>query len=783
MSNINESTQPIQKLPLSKKNQEWKENSVDYVISRQHGSFMDGSTRKDKMKVLYELYNGNYSEEDLKYVTNPFNVDDGFPATPQNFNIIRPKVDLLLGEETKRPFNFTVIQTNEEAVGKVQDEAKAQLMQYLVDLLHDTLEEEQTPEEIQKYMNMTFKTVAEETAYNSLNYLKEKLNLTHEFVKGFKDALIGGEEVYYVGVVNGEPILERINPLYCDYDKDPNLDFIEDGDWFLRHMNMTPAAIYDRFYDILEEKDLDNILDIVNERASSKGRASDVNTKSIMYKDRSELGNLLKGDTDDRPHTVNVWHAVWRSFKKIGFLTETDEDGESKTIPVSENYKADEGEDIVWDWVTEIWEGYRIGEDMYIGVQPVEYQHISVDNPNSTILPYTGVQYSNTNSGGKSLVSVMKPLQYMYIVIWYRLELALARHKGKVITMDVTQIPKSMGVDLNRWMHLLASSGVNLINPYEEGWDTPGREGGKPSAFNQFSQIDLSMSNTIVGYIDLMNKIEEMIGELSGVSKQRQGAIEQRELVGNVERAVIQSSHITEPIFWNHNQAKKRALISLLNTTKYAWEQYDKKKLHYIMPDATRIFLDITDEFLYSDYDIFLSDSTKEHQNIEALRTLLQPAMQNGATLLDVADILTNDNLTKIKSTLREVEQRREAAEKQAVEQEQQMAQMQVQAEMEIRTEENRLKEEDSIRKAQTDIEVALIQAAASENEGEVETDDGLDREKLQLQKSKQEDDSRIKRGQLSETVRSQRKAETQRQEEIQIKRKVANKPAASKTK
>nr|DAF05006.1 MAG TPA: hypothetical protein [Crassvirales sp.]DAJ78549.1 MAG TPA: hypothetical protein [Crassvirales sp.] len=30
-----------------------------------------------------------------------------------------------------------------------------------------------------------------------------------------------------------------------------------------------------------------------------------------------------------------------------------------------------------------MWEGYRVGEDLYIGIQPLEYQHISADNLNS----------------------------------------------------------------------------------------------------------------------------------------------------------------------------------------------------------------------------------------------------------------------------------------------------------------------------------------------------------------------------------------------------------------
>lgn len=194
---------------------------------------------------------------------------------------------------------------------------------------------------------------------------------------------------------------------------------------------------------------------------------------------------------------------------------------------------------------------------MYIGIQPIEYQHISADNPNSQKLPYTGVVYNNTNSKPRSLVSMMKPLQYMYIVVWYRLELALSRDKGKVAVMDITQIPKSMNIDVNKWMHYLSALGVAFINPYDEGWDIPGREGGKPSQFNQLSSWDLTMSNVIAEYIQLMQKIEDMVAKLTGITPQRQGQIAASELVSNANTAVNMSYHITEPWFWNHNQVKE----------------------------------------------------------------------------------------------------------------------------------------------------------------------------------------------------------------------------------
>jgi hypothetical protein len=274
---------------------------------------------------------------------------------------------------------------------------------------------------------------------------------------------------------------------------------------------------------------------------------------------------------------LEVHHVVWSSYKKIGFLTYVDEAGKEQVDIVDESYDKDPDEKIEWEWITEIWEGYRIGSDMYFGIQPIEFQHQSLESLNENKIPFTGAVYSNTNSRGKSLLEIMKPLQYMYLVLWYRLDIALARDKGKALVMDITQIPKSMGVTTEKFLHYISSLGVVFFNPYEEGWDVPGREGGKPAGYNQFTSVDLSMSNVIAGYVQLMAKIEDMIGEISGVSRQRQGQIQKDELVGNVQQTIVQSSHITEPIFGKHNQVKRRCLNMVLDTAKYAWAHSNKK--------------------------------------------------------------------------------------------------------------------------------------------------------------------------------------------------------------
>lgn len=693
--NLYNSAFPRQKLPLSKKGKKWQEDCVNYIIGEGNVTYGGNSTSYyGELQTYYNLYNSIFDEKDFKSITNPFKVEDGFPATPHDFNIIRPKVDLLIGEETKRPLNFRVIRTSQQATSEMQEKEKQMILQYIQAAITARMSPEEAqqfqeqlqsgevmpPEQIAKYMDKDYKDIVENTAYHTLTYLREKLDLDNEFIKGWKDGLISGREIYYVGVLNAEPYVERVNPIYFSYDNSPDLEFIEDGSWCCRKMRMPITEVYDRYYDKLEEKDLDKLEEMIG---STPGR---------NLGDRSPVDMGIQLRIYDNPifegagkSLVNVWHCCWKSFKKIFYVTTTDDAGQPQINIVDETYQPVGNEvSVEPDWIVEVWEGYRAGSDLYFGIQPIEYQHVSIDNPNSQKLPYCGAIYSNTNSKPRSLVSILKPLQYMYIVLWYRLELAIARDKGKVVNMDITQIPKSMNISPAKWMHYLSSVGVNFINPYEEGWNIPGREGGKPAQFNQITALDLTMSNVIAEYIQLMDKIEELAGTISGITQQREGAVRSSEMVGNVERSVVQSSHITEPLFWVHNQCKRRVLNMLLNTAKGAWEETGKQKLQYIFDNGERAFLDITPKFYYEDMDVFVSDTSKDLENIQKLQQLIQPAMQNGASLLEAAEILTNDNFNIIKQKLKDMQTRQEQMQQQQQEaeaqQQQQLQQMQNEA-------------------------------------------------------------------------------------------------------
>lgn len=770
---------PIQKLPLREKTKAWKEACVDGIVGREDSNNYGGKGRKETMMTCYGLYNSEYDENDLKYVTDPFNVADGFPARIQNFNIIRPKIDLLIGEESKRPMNIKVIQTNYDAVSKLQDTKKQLLLDYMMKYIGQSTDENgqpMTPPEIEKYMRKNYKSVAEQSAFHAIRYFKEKLNLNNEFLKGWKDALLSSEELYYVGEINGNPFVEQVNPVFCDYDMDPDLEFIEDGDWFLRRMDMSPAILYDRYYNLLKEKDLDAILSYVSEATSNVTKYGD-GGNTIMWKEKFSNKIFDSEYSTSDGNTIPVYHAVWRSYKRVGFVTTVDpETGEETENMVSEDYKPIAGEAIRWEWLPEIWEGYKAGDDVYFGIGPVEYQHVSIDNPTNRKLPYCGAIYSNTNSKAKSLAQIMKPIQYMYIVLWYRLEVALARDKGKILTMDITQIPKGLGISVEQWMHYLGSLGVNFINPHDNGWDIVGREGGRASAYNQITSTDLTMSNVLAEYVQLMMKLEEMLGDICGVTKQRQGSIAQRELVGNVERSVIQSSHTTEPLFWKHNQVKRNVLNMLLDVVKHVASKKEKMALHYVFSDGERIFMELNDDLVYADLDVFCSDSTQESQNIDALKSLLQPAMSAGASLGEAAEVITGENISLIKEKLLEIDARRQANEQAASQQDQEL----MAAQLKLKQEELRIKEEDSIRQSATDLQVAAMSSANNNGEQTDPNDAELAMKKVQSAIDKANGELKIKEAALRESVRKNKRAEQQKDEELAIRRKQASRPTTT---
>lgn len=712
---------PRQKLARSKKDEDWGKENIDYIIrltQAGRGASTNGNRNSfERMRINYDLYNNIINKEDFNYVTNPYGVNEEFPARMENYNIITPKLKLLEGEEIKRPFNFRVVAVNSDAVSQIEEKKKEMLLQYLESQFEQELQAQginiqnptgqvQTPPEIEKYMGYSQADMREETANNLAKYLIKHQNLEYKFNKGFKDGLISASEIYFVGIESNTPVCENVNPLDFDFDKNPDLDFIQDSQWASHTKYCTPSEIIDTYYDDLSENDVD-MLDRGGMGGSMGASILPEGPATgplipVTYSNPN-LGNTMRNGF------IRVTRVEWKSLRKIGFLTYYDDELTSQEKIVDETYKAvkENGETVEWAWINEVWEGTKIGKDIYVRIKPKTVQYRSIDNPSLCKLGYIGTIYNDRNSIPTSIVDLVKHHQYLYNIIMYRLELEIAKAKGKKMVMDIAQIPRSQDIDLEKWMYYFDTLGIAFINSFEEG---KGKFAGQVSAFNQFTSIDMSLSQSVQQYINILIKLEDMVSDLMGVTKQRQGSITSSETVGGVERSVTQSSHITEPLFYVHNEVKKHVLTQLIESAKIAYPA--GKKINFLLDDTQRMFLTVNNEFLNADYGIFVTNSAKEIQALSDLKQLANQAISSGMiTLKEAVTIIQSESISEVKNIIITAEKDKQAEVQQQQQHEQELQQQQAQAAAALQKEkDDRLDQREYI-KGEIDKQKAAIEA------------------------------------------------------------------------
>jgi len=731
------STKPVNKLSAKKKGPEWVKSYAEWILSKANIISSEATSfsisdyedqplnRITRMQLNYDAYNSQFLEREVKYLMNPFGLkedDIELPTIPQNVNIIRPPIDLLIGEKIKRPFRYTIMEVGPEMTSYMEQYKKSMIMQNMVAQIENQVSgeqkfPEQSYEQINRYIHYTTKNIYERAASLLLEKYRKELFLDDKMLECWKDGLIGGELIGYVGDGHTGPEVDRCNPMLCDYERHQDLMYIEDSSWFIRKMFMSLGKILDSFE--LTEKQINKLAEKYD--IGSTG----FNEYDTTYR----FDPIDKVDYNTSGEIIGVYHMCWESLEKIGYVV-SETEGELNIDIVSEDYIPLPGERVEWDWRKSIWECYYIDEDVIAEGRVTDYEKI----------PYIGTLMNNTNTRNISLVELLRPLQAMYIEIVWRLLLTLARDKGKILNVEISSIPKQFGFDTKKWLHWVSFVGVNLMNQNDEGWDlrknTPGMSG-------HLSHSDLSMSPVIREYIQLMDYIESLVGTMSGINKQRQGQVAPSELVGNVERSIIQSGTITEPWFQKMNFFEKRIYNAMLESTQRLL-QGKNETVMLALDDMSRQFLTIPQDYPYKKLGIFISDSNEDMKKLEAVRSLAGPAMQSGATLGEVAELYVSNNIADIMGKLKAIDQKKEEIQKAQSEQAQQIAQMEQESAQKIQAEKSRLEDKKIDVNSYTQIKVAEIRAGSvddSDDEDEDEPGDGMEERKQSFAERKHMDE------------------------------------------
>lgn len=785
---------PPQRLPFSRKNKAWRIKCVDFGDSRtlSHYSPVRGSVKHKK--INYDLLRGVIHMDDLQRLINPENIDATFASDKiTHFPIMNSKLNVLRGEEAKRVFEHKVVVTNPLAISQIEQDKKQELFGRLQQLITDqSLSQEQVDQGLQKlndYMLYEYQDFREVRANCVLNHYEKELNIPLLFNKGFVDAMAVGEEIYQCDIVGGEPVVRKLNPMKLRVYRSGYSDRIEDADMLIYEDYVSPGAIIDEYYEVLTSKDIKYIEELpynngaaVDEMSNIDERFQFVNT-NVMIDDTFEsagiINELFAGvdvDTEtsllpyDSEGNIRVMRMYWKSMRKIKKIKSYDpQTGEETFTFQTEQYQPDQtlGEEEEAFWINEAWEGTKIGDKIYVNMRPRPVQYNRISNPSLCHFGIIGSIYNINEGKPFSLVDMMKPYSYWYDVIHDKLNKLIARNWGKLIEFDAASIPE--GWDVDKWMYFAKHHGIIVKDSFREG--NEGVATGKIYAglnTNSRGSVDAELGTSIQQYTNLLEFIKMEMSEVAGISKQREGQISNRETVGGVERATLQSSHITEWLFTIHDDVKKRVLECLLETAKIAMRGRTKK-FQYILPDHSTKLIDIDgDQFAECDYGLTVDSSDglqKLQQNIEAIAQLaIQSQKTNISTIMK---LYSSCSIAEKERMLEKDEADFMQQQQQQQQQAMQIEQQKTQAAMEQKQMELGMQDQLNQRDNETKILVATIGAAAKqadqqdfikepdntqenrdkllEQMREFDEKIRLDREKFQFEKQKHSEDNKLK--------------------------------------
>jgi hypothetical protein len=683
--------QPLQRLSYSKKTKEWRKENVD--VADKFSFYHNESVRQTlRNKIInLNLYNGIVDVRDLKATVNPHGMEASYiPDNIPHHPVMNAKVDLLVGEEINRRFDYKVLVTNHDAISKKEEDLKGQLKEKMLEYFDKEYSKEELEEkyaELEDFLKYDYQDIRERLATQILQHYSAEQNFPRMFNNGFKDALIMAEEIYQIDIVSDEPELTKLNPLKVHCVRSSKSDKIEDANLIILEDHWSPGKIVDTFYEELKPDDIDHIMEYASKRTTNN--YSDDENNHVLLRDGyvgmdnggngvedmfniAELnGHYFGSDYTDENGNIRILRVYWKSLKKVKKVKYYDEFGDEQYKFRSEEYilnksKGEEAKDL---WINEWWEGTKLGRDIYIQMKPRKVQYNKVSNPSYCNPGIVGEIY-NTNQGrAVSLVDRMKNYQYMYDAIWDRLNKAIATNYGKIFELDISKIPDNW--EMEKWMHFAVTNKIAVVDSFKEG--NKGASTGKlAGGMNNIGgrSIDMETGNYIQQHMNLLEFIKMEMGEIAGVSRQREGQISNRETVGGVERAVNQSSHITEYWFSKHDDVKLRVLTAFLEAAKIALKD-NKKKAQFMLDDQTIKLLELSDDSLSeADYGLVLTNSSKATELEQIMKQHTQAFLQNGGSLSTVTDIYFSSSISEMRKKLEKAEskmqERAEASNKEA---------------------------------------------------------------------------------------------------------------------
>lgn len=646
--------------------------ATDFFAGR---AFQQLVARKNIIKN-YKLRNGEFDFNDYSGEnTETQLLESVLEEMPQDsyyylrhYPIVNSPLNTMLGELIGRPKRERVKATDDISTSEILSFRTNILYQEMVSKVraaYEGIPEEELPESYYKELSekiMNYSTAGEKWGNKAVSAFKYYFDYQEKNEDSFMDLMTSAEEYHHFYTDKSKIGFDYKveNPINVWYLGNANARFTSDC-WAVGTIKLLSISeLVDKY--TLDE---DEIKQLTNREISMDGNPMyNIFTPSHPHPDLFNWGLNMSLETLTDATMMNAFSygnqqyhvevvSYFKGKKKIFKRTYLDEEGYQRTQHVDEMYKFDKNYgdiSLEEEWMNQWYKCVRIGPYVYKGIEELEFN----DN-----CPIVGIVNTTKNTKGRSLLDLMKPYQIMYNVLLNKIWEDLSKDYGVVFLGDIKLVPNKDSHDpIEQFLFNAKERGMMLL-------DTSIENTGGNVQFNQFTALDLSRAASIAQKINIANQIKDTCWELIGISRQRTGSTLASETATSINTSINQSYAQTEPWFKLHEDLQRRVLQTALNIMQYTQLKKPESILNYLNSDLDNSFIKITKSELLRDLFVFITSSKEDKDRLEMLKQLMQPAMQNGADLIEMMEIMSLNSENRMKDILKTVQERKDKQNKQ----------------------------------------------------------------------------------------------------------------------
>ena len=625
-----------------------KNNKEKEIIDNIDRAINELVYEKTQIIKAYNYYHGKRDPEQFRHLEENYGL--GTPTSIEFIPLVRKHVDVLIGEYLSTPVLPRISCKDEKTLSNIfrdkqlaiNNEVAKELNMHLKNVIYGAIKnspQETTDLEISKRLNELYEATDrnfiseyEIAGQNIVDWTMQSraIDFANQRKILLTDLLVSGTAYYKVYPSPDETnvSLKVLNPINTFIDRNPESPYLKDSARAVIREYMTRDQILSCYGDYLKKEDLEELESLQD---------YSVDGSSTTY---LRSFDSVVGDT--------VSDGILGGFEVTPLLPfERNTSKYFRLFPVYEvEWLKTEKEN--GKWITNRYEGVRIGTNIYIPKGKSKHIIRSIDGKNKCSLSVNGIFYSDRNGDPFSLILKTANLQDKNDILYFYRDNIISESGTSGDWLDVAYLPKFLGEEfadrLMKWK-AYKKAGTALIDSSQEGL---------PMINTSFNGFNDTLKLETIQAIDLaIQRNEETCSMITGVFREKLGGIEQKDAVSNVQVGVRQSSYITKQYYQVMDLMTREILIDVLNLAKIVYKKGISGTL-ILGERLNKIFTALPEYYTTTDFDINIADSSEVIKEQELIKQIGMELTKSGIFDPDVLiDIITAKGMTSMKSDVK----------------------------------------------------------------------------------------------------------------------------------